>query len=1287
MSLSLPLFPRRGRWHRPGHGPGGQSQWSPGRGWTWQPRPGASSSQLSQMAQSALQTLRQMEEEENSSCEHIYVKIQDSEEREGSDELHPSAGPPLGHFCGTKLPPVVTSKSHKVFVTFSSPFMASAGSGFRFEWAAEGCGGDLRRPEGAFTSPNYPQAYPVCEWTITADWASSVELTIWDFNLEHVQECSFDFLAVYGGPDDSSPELVKMCHTETKPTVLTSSGRQMFVRFHSDFSYSGRGFNASYKLVGSQCGGQLSGPNGVIRSPNDTLLARLPGREPSCEWVVTARRGRTLAVTVTSLGIPPEAGDGRAPGTCGNSYLLLKNGEKADSPLLGAGKYCGNDPPASVPETSGNKLYVKFRRHTASAEKSNDCSREVRLGEGDARAISSPNYPSIPEPHVECVWVVVAPPGRRVRLDFTGRFDLTNSPHIASPGYPDSYLPQTRCEWRLEVRPTATMTLQFLDMSMPGLMGRRCPDQVTVISKANPNNPNETGEQQLSPPGVRLFTQKNDPAGGYRGFALRFTANKESCGGVLETPSGTIRSPGYPRHVPRVRCEWTIKAPPGRRVSITFADVDLSNAVHPRYNTQRVWLYHGLADTVPMEAVNYTLPAGSKFESTSNTLGIVLYSNVATANRGFRIDYDTTKDQVCGGPLPEVMVAPLGPPGGNLTSYLCRWDLGAPRPLTTPPNDVSVNATLAVRVRRLDVASKQQQCFKYSTRIVLRRDGVLCSRVQEPVTILSPYTKNVLEVNKPWYLTSGMDFSIEYSWSECGGVLSSPSELTSPGFHSGGYPNATHCAWKVTFEEGEQPVVTFETLDLAQGSCEDYVTVHNGDSAKSPKLFGPACTKPAHPLHAGGRHLWIEFHTGTPTVPRGRGFRMTFSTTSRACGGTFHTAEGTLSSPGFPQAYPANIECVWVVELQPGYRVSVTFEGRFNIQSGPDLSHDYLQVTDYDEARGEWSPTSRMFHGRTALDVGEVLESSGSRLRFVFHSDGGGSAEGFKARNHWESLSYLTVARWKAKCGYTRTLVGREARGEVVSPGFPVAYAPELNCSYELRAPGQVILAKFTNFSVEAGRASDPCKFDNVTILKSEGEFLDVGSLMSGRRNVFCDLRPPPGQIRVKDKLAFTFQTDRWVNLPGFRMVYQLDTCDQNITEPTIIKSHGEGEEYAPMANCTWNITAPDQHTVRLRFKLLEVEMSYECFSDAVSVFDGPLENETLLLGRFCGNLTHDLPSLRSTGRSLLARWRSDTSVAARGFVAEVSFATGACGLLSRCACSVTTVRARSHEGHKSTRK
>jgi len=56
-------------------------------------------------------------------------------------------------------------------------------------------------------------------------------------------------LQIYGGVDVSSHELARLCHTQTQPQVYTSTGNNVLIRFVSDISNTGRGFNATYQTV------------------------------------------------------------------------------------------------------------------------------------------------------------------------------------------------------------------------------------------------------------------------------------------------------------------------------------------------------------------------------------------------------------------------------------------------------------------------------------------------------------------------------------------------------------------------------------------------------------------------------------------------------------------------------------------------------------------------------------------------------------------------------------------------------------------------------------------------------------------------------------------------------------------------------------------------------------------------------------------------------------------------------------------------------------------------------
>lgn len=70
--------------------------------------------------------------------------------------------------------------------------------GFEIEWDATstGCGGVLdNSPRGSITSPNYPQPYgesAQCEWRISVNAGSTIQLVFTDLDMEEHSTCIFD---------------------------------------------------------------------------------------------------------------------------------------------------------------------------------------------------------------------------------------------------------------------------------------------------------------------------------------------------------------------------------------------------------------------------------------------------------------------------------------------------------------------------------------------------------------------------------------------------------------------------------------------------------------------------------------------------------------------------------------------------------------------------------------------------------------------------------------------------------------------------------------------------------------------------------------------------------------------------------------------------------------------------------------------------------------------------------------------------------------------------------------
>lgn len=64
--------------------------------------------------------------------------------------------------------------------------------GFHLEYESIGCGGILSKPEGVFSTPNYPKPYPLdteCLWTIQVDYGHLIEITFHDFDFDGIFGC------------------------------------------------------------------------------------------------------------------------------------------------------------------------------------------------------------------------------------------------------------------------------------------------------------------------------------------------------------------------------------------------------------------------------------------------------------------------------------------------------------------------------------------------------------------------------------------------------------------------------------------------------------------------------------------------------------------------------------------------------------------------------------------------------------------------------------------------------------------------------------------------------------------------------------------------------------------------------------------------------------------------------------------------------------------------------------------------------------------------------------------
>ncbi|KAF7710922.1 hypothetical protein HF521_009794 [Silurus meridionalis] len=107
------------------------------------------------------------------------------------------------------------------------------------------CGGNVTGPAGVILSPNYPQPYPAgkeCDWRIKVNPDFVIALIFKSFNMEP----SYDFLHVYEG-EDSNGRLISSLQGSQAPERIESSGNSLFLAFRSDASLGMSGFAIEYK--------------------------------------------------------------------------------------------------------------------------------------------------------------------------------------------------------------------------------------------------------------------------------------------------------------------------------------------------------------------------------------------------------------------------------------------------------------------------------------------------------------------------------------------------------------------------------------------------------------------------------------------------------------------------------------------------------------------------------------------------------------------------------------------------------------------------------------------------------------------------------------------------------------------------------------------------------------------------------------------------------------------------------------------------------------------------------
>ncbi|XP_028367000.1 CUB domain-containing protein 2 [Phyllostomus discolor] len=342
---------------------------------------------------------------------------------------------------------------------------------------------------------------------------------------------------------------------------------------------------------------------------------------------------------------------------------------------------------------------------------------------------------------------------------------------------------------------------------------------------------------------------------------------------------------------------------------------------------------------------------------------------------------------------------------------------------------------------------------------------------------------------------------------KCGGVLSAPSgNFSSPNFPRP-YPYNTECSWLIVVAEGSSVLLTFHAFDLEyHDTCGfDFLEIYNGAAAEPGNLLGRFCGQvPPPPFTSSWHVLSVIFHSDKHVASRG--FSAGYQ--KDVCGGVLTGLSGVLTSPEYPNNYPNNVECHWVIRATGPATVKLVFVD-FQVEDSDECAYDYVAVL------GAPGPVHR--HRYCGSSRPPTLVSLGHELQVIFKSDFNIGGRGFKA--------YY----FSGECQEVYTAV----RGNFSSPNYPSSYPNNIRCHWTIRLPpGYRVKMFFLDLELEEPNSlTKTCDFDHLAAF-------DGASEQAPLLGSWCGRHLPPPVTSSRSHLLLRLHTDRSTTRRGFSVAY-----------------------------------------------------------------------------------------------------------------------------------------------------
>ncbi|XP_069079880.1 CUB and sushi domain-containing protein 2 [Pleurodeles waltl] len=1020
--------------------------------------------------------------------------------------------------------------------------------------AGQNCSFSLQGPNGTVESPGFPYGYPNyanCTWTLTAEEQNRIQLVFQSFALEE----DFDVLTVYDGVPQPLNLKTRLTGFQL-PAPIVSTGSLLTLWLVSDYAVSAQGFHASYEVLPSHTCGN-------------------PGRLQN-----GAQQGTTFSI-----------GD-KVRYSCNVGYFLEGH--------------------ALLTCVSSSEKSATWDFPLPSCRADDACGGTLR---GQSGIISSPHFPSEYGNNADCTWTILAEPGDTIALVFTD-FQLED-------GY--DYL---------EVTGTEGASLWFTGINLPApVISSKNWLRLHFTSDSNHRQKGFSAQYQvkkqieLKSRGVKLLPSKDNnqktsvltqvgvsqghnmcpdpgiPDRGKRigsdfrlGSSIQFVCNDgydlqgsksitcmkvsdmfaawsdhrpacraRMCDAHMRGPSGVLTSPNFPvQYDNNVHCVWVITAlNPAKVIKLTFEEFELERG----YDTLTIGEGGQVSD---QKTVLYVLTGTSVPDlivSSNHQMWLLFHTDNTNGAQGFKASYEEIDQGSCGDPG----VPAYGKREGS-------------------------------RFRHGDTLKFEcQPAFE-----LVGQKTITCQK------------NNQWSAKKP-----GCVFSCFFNFTTPSGTVLSPN-------YPEEYGNQLHCVWLIIAKQESRIHLAFNDFDVEPQF--DFLAVKDGGTAESPVLGTFSGNQVPPSLTSSGHVTRLEFQTDHSTEKRG--FNITFTTfrhnecpdpgvpvngkrfgdslqlgsslsflcdegfirthgsetitcvlkegnvvwnnavlrCEAPCGGHLTSPSGMILSPGWPGFYKDSLNCVWVLEAQPGYPIKITFD-RFKTE----VNYDTLEVRD---GRSYSAPLIGVYDG---TQVPQFLISTSNFLYLLFSTDKSHSEVGFQIRyetvklqsdhcldpgipvngqRHGNDFYVGALVTFSCDSGYTlsddeplecepnfqwsRPLPSCEAlcggyihasSGTILSPGFPDFYPNNLNCTWVIETShGKGVFFTFHTFHLESGH--------DYLLITENTSFAQPLKRLTGSR------LPPPVSAGLYGNFTaqIRFISDFSMSYEGFNVTfleYDLEPCDE----------------------------------------------------------------------------------------------------------------------------------------------